>query len=75
MSERKKIPRGQTGFLFVLPSLLGVTLFILLPFVDVVRRSFVGAVSGIWVGLANYQTVFSNRAFKLAAGKDRKSVV
>ena len=68
MIERKKIPRGQTGFLFVLPSLVGVTLFILIPFVDVVRRSFVGAASGIWVGLANYQTVFSNRAFRLAAG-------
>lgn len=60
--------RGKnTGFLFVLPSLIGVAFFILIPSADVVRRSFTEAVSGAWAGLENYRTVFSNRAFRLAA--------
>lgn len=67
MIKIKKAWGSQTGFLFILPSLLGVTLFIVIPFADVVRRSFMGAVSGAWAGLANYQTVFSNKAFRLAA--------
>ena len=58
----------QTGFLFVLPSLLGVLFFLVIPFVDVVRRSFLEAVSGAWAGFANYRTIFSNTAFRLAAG-------
>lgn len=64
----KKTRRRQTGFLFVLPSLLGVLVFIVIPFGDVVRRSFTEAVSGAWVGFANYRIVFSNTAFRLAAG-------
>lgn len=63
----KKIRRGQTGFLFVLPSLLGTLAFIVVPFGDVARRSFLEAVSGAWAGFANYRTVFSNTAFRLAA--------
>lgn len=60
--------KKQTGFLFVLPSLLGVLFFLVIPFADVVRRSFLEAVSGAWAGLANYRTIFSNTAFRLAAG-------
>lgn len=56
----------MTGFLFLLPSLAGVVVFILLPFADVVRRSFT-SVLGAFVGLANYRTVFSNSAFLRAA--------
>lgn len=55
--------------LFVLPSLLGTDAFLLIPLLDVVRRSFTGAVSGAWTGLANYQKIFSNPAF-LLAGKN-----
>lgn len=54
---------------FVLPSLVGVAIFILCPFLDVVRRSFLSAVTEEWVGLTNYQTVFTNEAF-LLAGKN-----
>lgn len=59
--------RGRAGLFFVLPSLAGVTVFTLIPFADVVRRSFAAAVTGEWVGFANYQTVFANTAFRLAA--------
>ena len=50
------------------PSLLGVTTLVLVPFGDAVRRSFFEAMSGNFVGLANYKAVLSNEAFKLAAG-------
>lgn len=51
----------------MLPSLLGVGAFLLGPFLDVIRRSFTEAVSGRFVGLANYKTIFGNQAFLLAA--------
>ena len=38
----------------------------LVPFLDVVRRSFLTAVTEEWSGVRNYQTVFSNQAFLLA---------
>lgn len=71
MAGKKKIYRkGElAGLLFVLPSLLGTGAFLLIPLLDVVRRSFTGAVSGAWTGLANYQKIFSNPAF-LLAGKN-----
>ena len=38
------------------------------PYVDVIRRSFCGAVNGEFVGIENYRTIFANKAFRLAAG-------
>ena len=54
------------GILFILPSFAGVWLF---PYMDVIRRSFLGAVNGVFVGFMNYQMIFSNQAF-LLAGKN-----
>lgn len=42
--------------------------FVLIPFLDVVCRSFFENISGTFVGLSNYQAVFKNKAFLLAAG-------
>ena len=53
-------------FLFLLPSFLGVAVFVLLPFLDVVKRSFSTAVTGQFTGIKNYVTIFSNQAFLLA---------
>lgn len=47
---------------------LGVGYLVLLPTGDVLRRSFVTALSGQWVGLDNYRNVLANGAFRLAAG-------
>ena len=58
--------RKYAWILFLLPSLLGVTVFCLLPFLDVVRRSFLTAVTGEWNGVGNYLAVFQNQAFQLA---------
>lgn len=41
-------------------------LFVLLPFMDVVRRSFFNAVGQTFVGLSNYRQVLENEAFRRA---------
>lgn len=51
---------------FVLPGFAGVFCFVLLPFADVLRRSFVTAVTGEFAGIDNYKRVFVNEAFRLA---------
>lgn len=72
--KRKKSSQGQWnrkhalwGWLFVLPGFAGVLVFYLFPFLDVVRRSFVSAMGGGFVGSANYRAVAANEAFGLAA--------
>ncbi|MBD9288423.1 MAG: sugar ABC transporter permease [Agathobacter sp.] len=55
-----------TGLSFLLPGFCGVAFFSLLPFMDVIRRSFVQVVSGRFCGLENYRIVLHNRAFLLA---------
>ena len=54
------------GFLWILPSFFGVLVFYLLPYADVVRRSFLGAVDNRFVGLVNYRIILDNTAFLLA---------
>ena len=34
------------GYLFILPSFVGVLLFVLIPYIDVVRRAFMQTASG-----------------------------
>ena len=68
MKQKRRRIRGSFGwFFFVLPSLIGVAVFVLVPFADVIRRSFAETMSGTPVGLCNYQTVFANRAFQQAS--------
>lgn len=63
----KKGRRRLRAFLFfLLPSLAGVTLFVLLPFLDVINRSFRTAVTGDFMGIKNYSVIFQNQAFLLA---------
>ncbi len=51
---------------FLLPSVAGVLIFVLLPFLDVIRRSFLTAVTEEWTGFHNYELIFANQAFRLA---------
>ena len=62
----------QREALFLLPSLAGVSLFVLAPFVDVVRRSFTDVMGESFVGLGNYKAVLANQAFRLAMGNTLK---
>lgn len=55
-----------TGLSFLLPGFCGVAVFSLVPFMDVIRSSFVQVVSGRFCGLQNYRIVLHNRAFLLA---------
>lgn len=67
LKRRQSIWQSRHAWIwFLLPSLLGVTVFVLLPFLDVVWRSFLTAVTQEWTGFRNYEIVFANQAFLLA---------
>ena len=54
-------------FLFyVMPGMAGILIFIMIPLLDVMRRSFMDGGASRFVGLENYKTVFSNMPFRLA---------
>lgn len=68
--ERRLLKRKNSiGMIFILPSLVGVSFFVLIPFLDVIRRSFLSAVGEDFVGISNYKEIFTNEAF-LLAGKN-----
>ncbi len=62
----RKSKKWRAFFLFMAPSFMGVIIFVILPFIDVFKRSFTTAVTGDFIGTANFQTIFSNQAFLLA---------
>lgn len=66
MGTVKRTPSALAAYLFLAPSLAGVTIFLLAPFVETVRRSFCDTLGKNFVGLANYRSVLSNTAFQLA---------
>ena len=68
MAKRRK----RFFYLFVLPGFIGIMMFVLIPFGDVVKRSFTTAVTGQFNGLKNYQSIFQNQAFLLAVGNTFK---
>ncbi|MDD3278052.1 MAG: sugar ABC transporter permease [Lachnospiraceae bacterium] len=70
--NRKK--NGYQGLLFLLPSLLGVGIFVLTPYLDVVRRSFTSAIGQNFTGLENYRKIFENTAFQLACSNTLRFV-
>lgn len=51
---------------FLLPNLVGVLYFSLLPILQVFLRSFQRAIGGKWVGVQNYLAVLNNTAFQRA---------
>lgn len=66
--------KERRAWLFLLPSAAGVAVFVLIPFLDGVRRSFFGLATSqtggrpAFTGLSVYQDVVNNQAFRLAAG-------
>lgn len=73
--KRKKILCSMKDAAFILPSLAGVSVFVFIPFADVVKRSFMNVTGETFVGLHNYQTVFENEAFRLAMGNTAKFIL
>lgn len=62
----KKYKKQLKGLGFVLPSLTGLSVFWIIPYIDVIRRSFFSAVRNEFTGLENYRSIFQNQAFRLA---------
>lgn len=50
-------------------------IFVLIPFVDVVRRSFLDAMGNEFAGIRNYENVLCNGAFRLAVGNTIKFIL
>lgn len=66
--KKRRQKRLWTAGLFLTPGFLGVAVFWGIPFGDVLRRSFLDALGQKFVGAANFQAVWKNGAFRLAAG-------
>lgn len=72
-----KIRSGFTGrsankavspaWFFLAPSLTGIGIFVLLPFLDAVRRSFFDSMGKKFLGVQVYREILQNGAFRLAA--------
>lgn len=70
LKKRKHILQNnnlKVPILFMLPSLIGTAIFIFIPFLDVLVKSFFNATNGDFVALKNYVSVITNDAFKLAS--------
>lgn len=67
--------RLNSYLLFMLPSLLGTLIFIFIPFLDVIFKSFYNGVSGEFVAFKNYINIFTNKAFRLASFNTFKFII
>jgi len=65
---------GLAAIAFLAPSLIGISVFFLIPFIDTVRRSFYDARGKNFIGLDGYTSVLGNEAFRLAAANTAKFV-
>lgn len=67
MKSKLPCPKSQyVAWAFLLPNLLGVLVFTLIPMLRVLLSSFQSAVGGRWMGLQNYLSVLHNSAFQTA---------
>jgi multiple sugar transport system permease protein len=58
--------QAWVGFLFVLPSLSGCMVFVILPFFDALLRSMTNGYTGEFVGVFYYREIFQNQSFMTA---------
>ena len=72
--KRRLWARGEgfAALAFLAPSLIGLSVFFLIPFIDAVRRSFYDARGKNFIGLEGYSSVLGNSAFRLAAANTAK---
>jgi len=70
--REKRYPDTKAAICFLLPSMLGITIFFLLPFLDTIRRSFYDALGKRFRGFGNYGAVLQNDSFRLAAANTAK---
>lgn len=75
--KTSKLARKEslTGFLFCLPSIIGMLVFFVVPFCLCLYMSFTESTgNGKFVGLKNYAEVLKSSAFRLAAGNTMKFI-
>ncbi len=64
--KKKRKSEDFVAWQFLLPGFSGVCIFVLVPFADTIRRSFINNVTGKWIGFTSYQLILSNQMFLLA---------
>lgn len=67
--------RNSWGFFFILPSLVGVAVFHIIPFISVVQHSFMVPYGKEMVGFKNYGIVMQNESFQKAAANTGKFLI
>ena len=75
--KKSRLRRGEAraAWLFILPSLLGIAILVLVPFGEAIRRSLFNNPGTRFMGLYNYESVLDNPAFKLAAKNTGKFIL
>lgn len=79
MAKRKKSRlrrrEARAAWAFIIPSLLGIAILVLIPFGEAIRRSLFNNPGTRFLGLQNYRNVLDNAAFKLAAENTGKFIL
>lgn len=57
---------NMSGYLFILLSLAGVSIFLMLPYLDIFLKAFSTGNEGVSIGLDNFKQILQNEAFRLA---------
>lgn len=74
VNKKRRRTDGKAAALFLLPSVAGVAIFTLLPFCEVLRRSFTNASGTKLVGFENYTSALSNKAFQTAVSNTARFI-
>lgn len=64
--RRQAVRQAVYGILFIIPSLTGCMVFVAIPFIDAISRSFTNGATGEWAGIFYYREIFQNPSFLLA---------
>ena len=74
--KKSRLRRGEAraAWGFIIPSLLGIAVLVLIPFGEAIRRSIYNNPGTRFLGLQNYRSVLENTAFRLAATNTGKFI-
>lgn len=73
-ASRSTRKQKRAAAFFLVPGLAGVSVFVLIPFANVILSSFRTSLTKQFVGLKNYLSIFRNTAFRLAAGNTARFI-
>lgn len=66
---------NKKGYLFILLSLAGVSIFSMLPYLDIFLRAFSPVTGGETIGLDHFKQVLQNEAFQAAAKNTARFII